>query len=313
MVSKLRFARISFEPKLNHFKEDEKAKIKREREQFLKVINFDLDINKVLKSANGKWEIAPKGKKTGYKHKKIESIKNEIEWQFGGIKSGDNYIFGKLAKLKGHIITIKDDKNKDFKQDKIKDAFLCYFLIDFNKHIMVFELKRNVGEVSPIILNEEVFNSYFEGEEQISLNIITDKREIIHRIEKLDVITLVNLHLKPTNPDSSPSSDRMDKFLKALKASRINIEATSVAGIDLTGEDNFLQSGLRLAEEGYGHAKVIGRKKKEGAEPIEEEYETINSVNLPVSEKVKLPRDENEKIKVLSAKVQEIDELFKKP
>ena len=64
---------------------------------------------------------------------------------------------------------------------------------------------------------------------------------------------------------------------------------------------------------GYGHAKVIGRKKKEGTEELEEEYETINSVNLPVSEKVKLPRDDNEKIKILNEKVQEIDELFKKP
>jgi hypothetical protein len=63
-----------------------------------------------------------------------------------------------------------------------------------------------------------------------------------------------------------------------------------------------------LAEEGYGNAQVIGRKKDK-----EDEYETINSYNLPVSEKVKLPQDDNDKIALLNKKADEIDDLFKKP
>ena len=308
MVSKLRFARINFEPKLTHFKEERKVKIKRERDEFLKVISFDIDVNSILRKAREKWKSTPRINKPGYQPQKIESIKDDTEWKFGGIKYGDDYIFGKLAKYKGHIITITDEKNKDFKQDKIKDAHLCNFLINFEKHILVYESKKNIGEISPKILIEELFNSYFGGEEQISLEIITDKREIIQRIEDLEVITSVKLHLKPTNPNSSPSSDRMDKLLKSLKASRLTIEASSVAGIDLSGGENFLQSGLRLAEEGYGNAQVIGRKKDK-----EDEYETINSYNLPVSEKVKLPQDDNDKIALLNKKADEIDDLFKKP
>ncbi len=175
---------------------------------------------------------------------------------------------------------------------------------------MVYEFKRNIGEISPKILIEEIFNSFFEGDEQISLEIITDKRAIIQRIEKLEVITSVKLNLKPTNPNSTPSSDRMDKFLKSLKASRINIEATSVAGMNLSAEDNFLESGLRLAEEGYGHAQVVGHKKGENEV---DDYETINSYNLPVSEKVKLPNMDNEKIELLIKKINDVDNLFKKP
>ncbi len=100
MVSKLRFARINFEPKLTHFKEDKKNKIKRERDQFLKVISFDIDVNSILRKASEKWKSSPKIKKPGYRPQKIESIKDEMEWKFGGIKTGDNYIFGKLAKYK---------------------------------------------------------------------------------------------------------------------------------------------------------------------------------------------------------------------
>jgi hypothetical protein len=313
MVSHLRFARINFEQKLDYIQDDSISKITREKKQFLKVISFDLNINKLLEKGQETYEKWRNNQKKGYKPHKIESIEKSIEWQFGDIREKDDFIFGRIAKYKGHVFNIKDEKNKGFKQDLIKEAFLCIFLIDIKRHVLVYESKRNIGELAPKNLIEDVFNSYYGEDSRIGLNLIADERKILDRLDNLDVITKVLLHIKPTNPNSTPSSDQMDKLLKGMNASHATIEVHSTRGIDLKGGKNFLQSGLKLAEEGHGNATVIGSMKTDSQLDGEKKLIAINSLNLPIKESVLLPQDDIEKIKILIEKIIEVEKRLAQP
>jgi hypothetical protein len=289
MKSVLLFARINFDTKLTHFIQEE-SKLQREREILLKVISPDVKINSLLKK---------KGKTYFIKH-------NEI-WKFGGIKHGEDYIFGRLGKIKGHILNLFDEKNKDFIKSEIREANPCNFLIDLTKHILIYESKRNIGEKAPILVIQDAFNSFFENEEKIQIIPITDKRKIINRINELQSITQIKMRLNPTNPDNTSSSDKMDQFLKELRADKIKIEALSTKGIDLDGGGGLIRSGLRLAEEGYGNAQVRGIKITQYKQ---QKIELISLFNLPIKENEELSENDIIAIKQLKTKITVIVDLL---
>ncbi|PKL62831.1 MAG: hypothetical protein CVV31_03940 [Methanomicrobiales archaeon HGW-Methanomicrobiales-2] len=274
MSSNLLFARITFSPTLDDFFE-EGNKLEQEKKRLLKVISWDTDILKHLVGP-GKSKIS----------------KKNVEWKFGGVQEGEDYIYGRIAKCKGHIASIADNVTKDFKPEYQREAFVCNFLIDLRNHVFAYESKRNVGEKAPLWIISGVYNGIY-GSEMMKLNLITDKRKITKRINELSVITSVKLSLVPTNPDMTPSSTKMDALIRNLHATRITIEASSGSGLDLKGEDGLLNSGLALAEEGYGSAKVTGLKEK--SDGLQKE-EVINSYNLPVKEKAELDKNDGENI-----------------
>jgi len=288
MSSKLLFARLKFQPKITHWDSSQNT-IQREKETLLNVISWDIDINANLAPTNRRY-----------------LIKNNVQWKFGGINSEKGYIFGRLAKMKGHVRLIEDEKNKDFKQDLIKEANICNFLIDVKNHIIVYESKKYVGPKAPIEVISGAFNNYYKNSEEISFTLIKDRREIIKRINELDAITTIKLVLSPSNPHSGPTSKKMDTFLKNLKASRMNLEISSDSvhkgGIDLHAEDGFLSSGIRLAEEGYGNAQVKGVPK----DKTKKQQIIIKSVNLPIFVRVELTKDDEKNIKLLKEKIFEI-------
>jgi len=287
MDSVLLFARIKFAVKLTTFYE-KKQKREIERDALLQIINYDFNINYHLSKFNGK--------------------KGRVEWKFGGIKSSNDYIFGRLGKVKGHISNIIDSKSKDFIKNETKEANVCNFLIDLKSHIIIYESKKNIGEKSPLRVIETAFNSFHRKAEKITIQPLTDRREIINRINDLEAITIIKLNLHPTNPDSTPSSDKMDAFINDLNADKVVLEITSDRGISLEGAEGIITSGLRLAEEGYGNARVTGRKKgsAEG-----EKLEIINSVHLPIRETDTLPERDNQIIQLFREKIADILRIYK--
>ncbi len=270
MPSNLLFARITFNPTLDDFSSSAN-KLESEKKRLLKVISWDTDIL---------------GQITGPEKSKIK-IKN-VEWKFGGIKEGEDYIYGRIAKCKGHIASIADNETKDFKKEYQREAFVCNFLIDLRNHIFAYEAKRDVGKKAPLWIISGVYNS-FHGSDMMRLNLITDKRKITKRINELSVITSIKLSLVPTNPDMTSSSAKMDSLIRNIRASRFNIEATSGYGLELTGEGGLLNSGLALAEDGYGSAKVTGLKEK--AELGENDDKNITHLKDVISSVIKILKD----------------------
>jgi len=291
MPSKLLFARINLSPTLDDYVEGAN-KLDIEKKRLLKVISWDTDILK---------EITGPGKSS-------VNIKN-VEWKFGGVQEGEDYIYGRIAKCKGHIASIADNKAKDFKTEYLREAFVCNFLIDLRNHVFVYESKKNVGEKAPLWIISGTYNGHY-GSDRMKLNPITDRRKITQRINELSVITSIKMSLVPTNPDMTPSSAKMDTLIRDLRANRVTIEATSGRGLNLTGEDGLLSSGLALAEEGYGSAKVIGLKTT--GDGLQKE-EVINSYNLPVKEKVELDQNDDENITRLKDKISSVISILKEP
>ncbi|MFA5196556.1 MAG: DUF4747 family protein [Bacteroidales bacterium] len=289
MKSVLLFARLYFDTKITHFTEVESKK-ERECQLLLDVISPDSNINSLLKKM-GKTSLI---------------IHNET-WKFGGIQHGENYIFGRLGKIKGHIYNFFDEKNKDFIKSEFHEANLCNFLIDLDNHIIVYESRRNIGEKAPILVIQDTFNSFFDNAEKIHINLITDNRKIIDRIRELNSIIEIKMKLNPTNPDSTPSSDKMDQFLKELNADKIKIEASSSKGIDLEGGGGLIQSGLRLAEEGYGYVQVKGIMITPHKQ---QKIELINLFNLPMKEREDLSESDKIAINQLKKKIKSVIELL---
>jgi hypothetical protein len=278
--STLHFARISFDVKITHFEDKDKIKSHR-KDVLLKVIDFNTPIKKLL---------ARIGKTTHLK---------KFDWHFAGIKANEDYIYGKLGKERGKTKLTLDEIKKDYIQNTITDANVVFFLIDLNKNVLVFELKKDVGAIAPVEILMDVFNAYYDDKEKIVIQPITDKREIINRIKKLTRINTIHLNISPTNPDSTSGSDEMDKFLRAGNIKRMSIEAFSYEnGIKL---DNvpLIKSGFHLAEEGYGSAKATGK--------MGTSHEEIITGNIPITSNVNLvPSDDELNIKILLKQIKMI-------
>src|SRR5665647_2707962 len=192
MTSKLHFARFHFEPAITiTTQEEEKIKLEKDKQKLLKIISFETDINKYLQET---------------KHKNLSN--ETISWQFGGINAEDDYIYGKLRKVKIKKTTLLDNDNKDFKPGVQEDGEVCNFLFYIKNHIFTYESKKNVGSKAPILIIESIFNSYYSNtdntddtnkKEKIIFELLKNRKEISQRISELKIITYVKLSLYPTN------------------------------------------------------------------------------------------------------------------
>lgn len=298
MPSKLLFTRFHFEPAVIATTSDEE-KLKVEKEKLLKVISFETDIHQHLK---------------GSKHKDL--LNENISWQFGGINAEDNYIYGKLGKVKAKKTNIIDTHMKDFKSSIQTDGEVCNFLFDIKHHIFTYESKRNIGSKAPLSIIEGIFNSYFNNEEKITFELLKNRKEILQRMSELKVITLVKLSLYPTNPNSSPSSRKMDEYIKSFGAEKVDLEFIASEkgnGLDLNAGGGIAKSGIRLAEEGYGRARIEGLKEIEIQEEkgkTKRNIEVINSVGFPIQQNVDLSTDNDKNRKILIRTTSDIIKIY---
>ena len=97
----------------------------------------------------------------------------------------------------------------------------------------------------------------------------------------------------------------MDEYIKSFGADKINFELTAPEnsnGVNLEAAGRIAKSGIRLAEEGYGTARIEGLKeieiKKEKGKS-KRKIEVIDSVGLPIKENVNLSNNDDENIKIL--------------
>jgi len=311
MTSKLHFSRFHFEPIVAINTEEEKIKLENDKQKLLKIISFETDINKYLK---------------GSKHKNL--INEKISWQFGGINAEDYYIYGKLRKVKVRKTTLIDEDKKDFKTGVQEDGEVCNFLFDIKNHIFTYESKRNVGSKAPILIIESIFNSYYgeadnadgaNKKEKIIFELLKNRKEISQRIDELKIITYVKLSLYPTNPNSSPTSKNMDEYLKSIGAEKADFEyfaSEKGNGIDLNAVNGIVKSGIRLAEEGYGNARIKGLKEveiKEEKGTSKRKIDVINSIGFPIEREVSLTPNNERNKEILIRTTSDIIKTYKDP
>lgn len=315
MTSKLHFARFHFEPIIPiTTPEEEELKFVKDKEKLLKIISFETDINKYLHES---------------KYKNL--INKNISWDFGGINAEDDYIYGKLRKVKIKKTPLKDKDIKDFKLGTQEDGEVCNFLFDIKNHIFTFESKRNVGSKAPILIIESIYYSYYNNtkgsnnpnnpdkKEKIVFELLKNRKEITQRIDELKIITYVKLSLYPTNPNSSPTSQNMDEYLKSVGAEKADFEyfaSEKGTGINLNAANGIVKSGIRLAEEGYGNARIKGYKEIEIQEEkgkSKRKIDVINSVGFPIEEEVELTTNNDLNKTVLIKTTSDLIKMYSDP
>lgn len=266
-MSTIRFARLSFEKKFSHYA-DERDEIERRRENLLEVINFETDVNSLLQGTES------------------QNLIDRGNYAFAGIETNGQFISGKIGKEREDQRKIKDEEIRDYVTEESEDADISFFVIDLENSVMAYEYVRNVGEKAPFRIIRDTFNSFHDGFEELSISLLVDKDEVSEELDKLvhiEALYLTNLH--PTNPDSTNHSQNMDEFLRNGGIDNLNLDAK---GDDVKlRETPLLDSGLGLAEEGYGTATVKGEDKN-GDElkvstddkPIEAEVEIGESTEV---------------------------------
>ena len=272
-MATLLFGRLIFDKKQKE--PVDKNEIIKERKGFLlKIINFRKDINKLLKESSADYYI------------------KQGRWCFAGIKSNDDYIYGKLVKEKSCERIKRDEEKEDYIPNKDTESRVSFFLIDFKKNIIAYESKKEVGEKAPIVIIQNAFNSNFQGQVSLEINIIKDKRKIIERMKKFSVIDYVEMNVSPTNPDSTDNSDKMDEFLNTENIKKLKLQAYFREDGFNPKKEGLIKSGFALAQEGYGSASAKGKyepkEKIKGEKPKKIEKEKISVGDIPIKSYVDL-------------------------
>lgn len=257
MSTTVRFARLGFETKLQHFSDDIEE-IERRKQNLLEIIDYDTNLTRLLEDTDG------------------EGYINRGDWNYAGVGSEEYLIYGKLGKHTGREDKVLDENARDYVETEMETADVSFFLIDVRTSVMAYEYRRNVGPKAPFRILESAFNSYYEGIETLEIAPLIDKEKFMKKlasITEVSSIRFTNLH--PTNPHSTEGSDKMDKFLENGGIENLTLRADG-------GEDGiFLEnvplfdSGLDLAQEGYGTARVMG-KEADGDEV------DVRSENVPI-------------------------------
>lgn len=264
----IRFARLSFERKLSHYA-DERDAIERRKAALLEVIDYETDVNSLLMGTN------------------MESKISLGQWSFGDVEAQEDIIAARIAKVKEDHGREPDDEIRGFPKVEREDADIAFFIIDLTNSVMAYEVRHGVGQIAPFKILEAAFNSYYAGEEDLSISPLVDKDQVRQEIRQLKRITQVQFRsLKPTNPDSTDRSKPMDDFLQSGQIDRLMFDALNKPdeededdqGIRVE-EEPLLDGGLSLAEEGYGKAIVKGQT--DGGEDI-----TVTTDKRPIESKV---------------------------
>ncbi|WP_121821062.1 hypothetical protein [Halostella salina] len=268
----IRFARLSFERKLSHYS-DQRDAIERRKAALREVIDFETDVNKLLADTDmsGKTTLG--------------------DWYFGDVEVGENYIAGRIGKLKEETSRQVDEDKQGFVEVEREDTDVSFFVIDLSVSVMAYEYRRDVGEKAPYRILEAAFNSYYEGEEEVSISPLVDKEEVREEIHRFTKITRVRFSkLRPTNPDSTDRSRPMDEFLQNGGIDRLLLDGMNEDDEDEEGirleEEPLLDGGLSLAEEGYGSATVTG-------EDDEGEEVRVTTEDKQIESEVDMPSDDD--------------------
>jgi hypothetical protein len=278
MGSVLVFARLNFHTKIHHPYNDAQKMQEHRCKILLDVIKYETPIKKLLTEA-----------------KKKQHIPEGFDWHFVVSKSEKGYIYGKLGKdTKSYRLT-PDDFKKDYVMTETIEAYIIYFLIDLVNNVMVYEVKKMVGNKAPIEILTDTFNAYHKDKEDLEINIIADKREIISRIQRLRKIEEIEFNVTPTNPHSTPCSGTMDEFLKSGNIGRLHLNAFAKGEGSIKLEDvPLLHSGFYLAQEGHGSGKARYKN------------EVVTTGDIPIKSNADLNTNEDTRIQTLLYHIKEM-------
>jgi hypothetical protein len=138
------------------------------------------------------------------------------------------------------------------------------FFVDVETGIIFYhpslpKIRRDGFETKFEQLFEEGLGKFFVD---IEIDPIKERFSIIEELPKFDVITLVDITLRPSNPDNSDLWEDEDKKLKKwnAKCRRDKLYGSEENGGLNIKDDPEIRRKLFMAEDGYGDALIGGKK-----------------------------------------------------
>lgn len=255
----IRFARLNLEPVTSpetsgssNYRSDLEADLLRG------LIDFDTDLNSLLRGTDMSY--------------KLESG----NWSFGDVEVGEDYISATLGKERSDTNRVRDRQQRGFREVDRTDHDLTHFVIDFDSSYMAYESRHNIGGKAPYRILRAAFNSWYEGEEKLHIELETRQKDIDEELNTLSRVKRIHFSsLRPTNPDSTDRSEPMDRV---LDNGDVRSMLMTVRGEDINRQEPILDGGIHLADEGYGNAVVTG-------ETIDGEEKVVTTGERPIESK----------------------------
>lgn len=191
----------------------------------------------------------------------------KINYRFGGLEITQDYVFGKLWKLRK-----KPDKDfpwngKDYiiKQQIGKDyVFNCFMFFFKTNHLVLQDAMEYTAETLKNVF-QSWFDKFYNTKNSINLQYLKDKKGFIKQLKDAHKIIRAKFTVYPSNFDYDFLSEPLDKELKRLNVNRLDQEMTSETKIKLDlKKPNVFVSPLVQSLRGNGESPKVKISDKHG-------------------------------------------------
>jgi len=228
------------------------------------------------------------------------------EWAFTDIEvielENEKFICGNLVKYKEELYEdVVDEIVHKTHLTTIENGVIAKSLFFLHCESLVIAYHPSYNDIIP-----ETFRSEFGKLIEINntefvysclLEVISDEKKIIEAIKKFEVISKLEIKLKPSNIQIRGLCKETDEKIKAMNANEYKQVYKSDKGLVIK-ESSQPYKEIIMAVVGYGKAKIIGIK-----DEIEDEASTEK---LPITVKVEGTSDRHFILKILYNQFEEI-------
>ena len=191
----------------------------------------------------------------------------EMTYRFGALEIGENFIFGKLWKLKK-----KQDKDfpwngkdYDIKSQLEADYQFSYFYINTQKNHLIIEDEREFTSDKVICVLSTWFDSFHNIKDGLNLQYLKSQKDFIKELEDSYKIVYAKFVVYPSNLDFDNISEPLDESMHKFGISEMKQEMKSNDGIKMDlDKPNIFSSSLAQSLRGNGEDPEIRTKDKKG-------------------------------------------------
>lgn len=208
-------------------------------------------------------------------------------WGFFEIESvveQDDYLCGFLVKYRPlDPEQFVNTETREIEEQEIRNRIRAKsrFFLHVRTGIIAYQVVSEISEKSfrenfAKLLEESYNNLFIDAEVQA----INQEESFFEAIKSFDSIAKVSIYLHPSNPSSRDIWKRVDERFKSLgleSYTEVYKLKEDRSNLDIEGDEE-ISSKLHMASDGYGKAKVRG--KKDG------EYETVTTGDNPIEAEV---------------------------